>query len=252
MSYTVALATSPVPENDADAWKAIDELIELEGEAPTVFRKAHDLLTAKFPCLCDLSDDDVDDGVWSDGPLWNNFGSRAAVLGISFSRVEEVLPHIQHVAVELGLVLFDWQTEQIHRSAGLPGVVLTLEGGQSQREPTLSQLSAAVDKLNPNGGPGFLVVDGPNDEYAQAAGGRGSFTAEWRENSGSSFKHFVAGRAGVPADREIAVKTNGFEVTVKENEQLDAEDVEAILGAFARRESRPAAYAWRDVTDRFL
>jgi len=31
-------------------------------------------------------EEDVDDGVWSAGPLWNNFGHRAAVLGMVFPR----------------------------------------------------------------------------------------------------------------------------------------------------------------------
>jgi hypothetical protein len=37
---------------------------------------SNDRLTARYPCICSLSDERVDDeGVWSDGPLWNKFWS---------------------------------------------------------------------------------------------------------------------------------------------------------------------------------
>ena len=78
-------------------------------------------------------------------------------VAFSFSKVESVLPHMLRVAAELDLVLFDWQTDQIHRPRGLHGIVLTLENGRPQKEPALAQLSAAVDKLNPEGGPGRVA-----------------------------------------------------------------------------------------------
>ena len=69
-----------------------------------MFRELHDQLRARYPCICTLSDDRVDEeGVWSDGPLLNDFGRRAAVLGVIYSRVEEVLPFLVHTANDLGL-----------------------------------------------------------------------------------------------------------------------------------------------------
>ena len=115
MSYTVAIVVPPVPADDRAAWTGLDALVEEEGERPRVFQELHDRLTAAYPCICSLPDDQVDDGVWSDGPLINNFGHRAAVLGISFSRVEEVLPILVKTATDLGLIVFDWQTNLIHR-----------------------------------------------------------------------------------------------------------------------------------------
>jgi hypothetical protein len=108
MSYNVAICLQPIPTNDVEAWQELDSLIEAKGQPPEVFRKLHDRLTAKYPCICTLSDDEVDDGVWSDGPLWNNFSHRAAVLGMVYSRVEEVLPFLVKTANDLGLVVFDW------------------------------------------------------------------------------------------------------------------------------------------------
>ena len=87
----------------------------MSGKWPIVCKDLHDRLTAAYPCICSLPDDQVDDGVWSDGPLINNFGHRAAVLGIGFSRVEEVLPFLVKTANDLGLIVFDWQTNLIHR-----------------------------------------------------------------------------------------------------------------------------------------
>jgi hypothetical protein len=116
MSYNVAICTEPVPSKDEEAWHAVDSLIDAKGEPPEVFKELHDRLTRRYPCICTLRDDRVDvDGVWSDGPLWNDFGHRAAVLGMVYSRVEEVLPFLVETANDLGLVVFDWSGPSIYR-----------------------------------------------------------------------------------------------------------------------------------------
>jgi hypothetical protein len=116
MSYNIAICIPPVPTDDDEAWKAVDGLIEARGPAPPLFKLLHDQLTSKYPCICDLPDNRVDeDGVWSDGPLWNDFGHRAAVLGIIYSRVEEVLPFVVRTANALGLTVFDWGGPEIYR-----------------------------------------------------------------------------------------------------------------------------------------
>lgn len=75
---------------------------------PQVFRELHDQFTARYPRICTLSDDKIDNGVWSDGPLWNEFGHRAAALRMSYSRVGEVLPFLVRTANALSLIVFDW------------------------------------------------------------------------------------------------------------------------------------------------
>jgi len=105
----------PIPDEDEKAWQMLDALIDAKGEAPEVFRKLHDRLTAKYPCISTLSDDEVDEGVWSGGPLWNDFGHRAAVLGMVYSRVAEVLPFLVKTANDLDLVVFDWAGPSIYR-----------------------------------------------------------------------------------------------------------------------------------------
>ena len=115
MSYTVAICTPPVPADDQVVWSQLDGWIEQQGPVPGVFHELIDRLTARYPCLCDLPDDQIDDGVWSDGPLRNNLGHRTAVLGMVYSRVEEVLPFLIETANRLGLVVLDEQTGQMHR-----------------------------------------------------------------------------------------------------------------------------------------
>jgi hypothetical protein len=92
MSYNVAVVILPIAAGDAEAWAAVDELIEQEGPRPAIFQQLHDQLTARYPCMCAVPDDEIDDTVWSDGPLIDNSLQCAAVLGISYSRVDEVLP----------------------------------------------------------------------------------------------------------------------------------------------------------------
>lgn len=251
MSYTVAVVVPPIPDHDDEAWQALDALIEQQGPAPSVFQTLHDRLTARYPCLCSLPDDQIDDGVWSDGPLWNNFGHRAAVLGMVYSRADEVSPFLIETAISLDLAVFDWTTNQVHRPSGLNGLALTVEDKPQLRAPSLQQVHAAVDALSPKGGPAFLILEGPGEDYAQVAGGDEVFTAEWREYSGEQFRHWVAGLPGRPSGKDIVIPTNAFDVTVKENERLDAAEIKLILTAFAERKGRPAKFTWRDVTDRF-
>ncbi len=48
--------------------------------------------------------------------LINNFGHRAAILGMSYSRVDDVLPFLVKTANDLRLVIFDWATKRVYRA----------------------------------------------------------------------------------------------------------------------------------------
>ena len=121
MSYNVAITLPSIQAVDVSAWAGLDALIDAEGPVPSVFTELLARLTARYPCICDLRDEQVDDGVWSDGPLRNNLGHRASVLGMVYSRVDEVLPFLIEQANSLGLVVFDWATETIHRPEARAG-----------------------------------------------------------------------------------------------------------------------------------
>jgi hypothetical protein len=250
MSYDVAIVLPPIPDHDADVWADIGAILDEGGQAPAVFRTMHDRLIARLPDSSSLSDDRVDDSIWSSQPLWTCFGKQVGILNMDYRRVKEALPFIIETARSLGLALIDLSRNQIYRPDGLPGLTLAAEDKPALQSPTLHQVRDMVDALTPNGGPGFMSVDGPKD-YAQVAGGQGAFTVEWREYAGEKFQHWVAGYPGRPAEKDVAIPTNGFEVTVKENERLTAEDVKLILSAFAEGKARPAKFAWRNVTERF-
>lgn len=115
MSYNVAICTEPISDDAEGAWQALDGLIEAKGPVPNVFKELYDELTARYPSICTLRDDEVDNGVWSDGPLWNDFGHRVAVLGLVYSRAAEVLPFLVRSANGLGLTVFDWGGPSIYR-----------------------------------------------------------------------------------------------------------------------------------------
>lgn len=117
MSYIVHILPPPVPEDDAAAWEFMLEIAERrpEGEVPQVFHELMDRLTRRYPCICDLPDDDLDDGVWSDGPLRNNATHAITILGISFPHVEKVQPFVVSTANALGLIVFDDQVGKIYR-----------------------------------------------------------------------------------------------------------------------------------------
>jgi hypothetical protein len=135
---------------------------------------------------------------------------------------------------------------------GFAGLVLRLENQVPVHLPTLRQLAAAVDSLTPRGGPGFLILEGSTQDYAQAAGGDGRLTAEWREYSDGQFRHSVAGLMGEGADEEVEIETNGSIVTVRKNEVLTGDDVKSVLGAFAQGRGKPTQYVWRDMTSTFV
>jgi hypothetical protein len=122
MSYDVTIALASVPADNKEAWRQVHEYfdqhegdIEQQEPMPACFAKLYEELTHRFPCICDLPDERVDDGVWSDGPLRNNFGREYAQLAMVFSRVDEVLPFLIDSATRLGLTVFDPQTDHIHR-----------------------------------------------------------------------------------------------------------------------------------------
>lgn len=118
MSYSLLIVEPPVPATDAEAWAWIEARQEREpgtGPVPSAYHELIDRLTARYPCPCDLPDNEVDDAVWSDGPVRNNAGPLLTHLGISWPRVAEVTPFVVSTAQALGLTVFDPQDAQVHR-----------------------------------------------------------------------------------------------------------------------------------------
>lgn len=122
MSYNFAISRIPLPDDVQDPWSWINEIVEEEmnddsTKAHPEFVELHKALTEKYPCICDLPDDEVDDGVWSDGPLINNFLDRCAVLGITYPNVEKSGSDIFSIILGKGFTIFDYQAESIYKNS---------------------------------------------------------------------------------------------------------------------------------------
>jgi hypothetical protein len=66
--------------------------------------------------------------------------------------------------------------------------------------PTLERLLSAVDQLTPYGGPGYLLLEGYEQDYIQVAGGNGMYTVEWRiYQADESFQHWIVGLPDEPS-----------------------------------------------------
>ncbi len=115
MSYNVFITRNDIPQEDSKAWEIINTLDSGEfGNGSIDFKNLILKLTEKYPCICDLSDEELDKCVWSDGPLINNAGKDITVLGIC-NNIEEVVPFIIKTANGMNFVVFDDQIGAIFR-----------------------------------------------------------------------------------------------------------------------------------------
>lgn len=118
MSYILRIVVPALPEDDALAWSAADDVCAQDDDdapkAPVLVR-LHDVLTSVYPCLC--SDDaNIDDSPWSDGPLINNFGNASATLGLETDDDDgSAVGFIVAAGRTLGLTVLDEQAGEIHR-----------------------------------------------------------------------------------------------------------------------------------------
>lgn len=117
MAYKVAITVSPAPADDEQAWDWVTALAKVVDNSPVqVFHRLVDQLLAHYPCYSLLlAQGRQKESVWSDGPLRNNIERLAPVIGIREDRVDEALPFLIDRANQLGLTVFDPQTEMIHR-----------------------------------------------------------------------------------------------------------------------------------------
>jgi len=193
--------------------------------------------------------------------------SRATSYGIgrsviyacfSWTEVESAYSLVRALAVKHRVGFFNvsaengeiWIPSTGHASdtTAIPGLTLTLEGQSGFSSPSAALIEAAVDWLNPSGGPGYLILEHSNGSYAQAGGGKESCTVEWREYQDSDFRHWVAGLPGRDTETNITIPGNGTHFPIKANERLSNENVKVILTVFAAGKSRPGDFVWRDIT----
>jgi len=115
MSYNIAVVNFELPEDFDEACALVNPLADEDvAEIEPIYQKFHDAVTKIYPCLCTLPDEEIDNGVWCDGPLINNFTVKAPVIGFSHSKVEGALPTVGELALNMGLSVLDWQTGRVY------------------------------------------------------------------------------------------------------------------------------------------
>ncbi len=118
MSFVIDIVATSLPADDNAAWAIHRDLRSrfFDDERPPVpaLTRFVDVITARYPCITTLSGDEM--GVWSDGPLINNFIGEMGALGIaSGPEMDQVLAFVIARAGECQLTVFDHESGAIHR-----------------------------------------------------------------------------------------------------------------------------------------
>lgn len=117
MSYNIAVANFILPNDFDKACEIVnpltDEDVEI-GDINEAYLNFYNQLIKTYPCLCSVADEEVDNSIWSDGPLINNFTVKTPVIGFVYSKVDEALPIVIDLALKHGLSVLDWQAEKAY------------------------------------------------------------------------------------------------------------------------------------------
>lgn len=70
---------------------------------------------------------------------------------------------------------------------------ILIEGRDEIRRPPPALVESLVATLGAPGGPTYLILTGPGEQYVQAAGSDGRFALESRDTYGEGFQHLRAG-----------------------------------------------------------
>jgi hypothetical protein len=123
MSYSLVFSRTPIPSDDDEAFSWVRKQLDVyrsDSRPPhPQLKLLHDVLTDKYPCLCDLPDEHIAEAVWCSGPLIDRFSHNLAVVSVAFTRLEEVMPFIVAAALRLGCAVFDLQGKMIYRPGGM-------------------------------------------------------------------------------------------------------------------------------------
>lgn len=114
MCYKIAVVNFKLPEKFEEAVELVNPMTGVDvDEIESIYKEFHDKATQIFPCLSSLSDEESLDGVWCDPRLINCFTIKAPVIGFAYSKVEEALPVIESLALDMGLSILDWQAGDV-------------------------------------------------------------------------------------------------------------------------------------------
>jgi hypothetical protein len=117
VSYDVAVWVGRKPPTDGAATEEFDRLSRTLGEGrrspDAKILRFIEALTTRYPDLTDLSDEDIDDSPWADGPLGDNASGRFFYFALVPSGVPEALPFIAATAKAMGLICYDPERERL-------------------------------------------------------------------------------------------------------------------------------------------
>ncbi|MBX9720683.1 MAG: hypothetical protein K2X81_04765 [Candidatus Obscuribacterales bacterium] len=248
MSYDLVVCAKALDKSDLRSWKIVEETGESSPVEREKLEEFLEILLSKYPAV---ERDGSNSEFWSSVPELEP-RNNGMVLNASNSKAHSMLPDIIEIARKVQVSVFDYQANRIYRPDGFMGITLEVENQANYISPTKSQIAEVVNELTAKTGPSLLFMERKgSQDYAQVAGGDGMFTAEWREYQGKDFKHYAAGLKTGSKNEEVKIHTNGFYVTVMENERLGVLETEHILTAFAEGKIRPSEYEWRDITSKF-
>lgn len=137
---------------------------------------------------------------------------------------------------------------------------IQIEGWADIEWPDLDQVEDRIDTFGTPGGPTYVMLFGPDEEYVQAAGSAGRFALEARDQYGEGFLHL---RAGSLTGTKTTVgyrwtcpkgvhPRNGCPHEVDTGCVLDLDVVKAALLHYARTGERHPGVTWNDVTSEYL
>ena len=178
MSYDFAVwyASRPITCQEAEQiyGRLCDEDLTAVEPNPRIADFLADL-TARYPEIDNCDDEDLDECPWS-----NAFDRSEGhvIICMCFSRTTEVLPFVEELASEHGLVYFDPQTLVVlypPQIAAIPHFRISLEDGTVIDNPTPDSIATALSSLDKDEN-SFAILERteltyiqtgrqPNDEY---------------------------------------------------------------------------------------
>ncbi len=203
-------------------------------------------------------------------PADYSIGRQVVYVAFAWSRAQEAYSVLRELAGKHGVGFFDvsGQEEEVWLpSSGrvVPahskrnqstGCVLQVEGRSPIANPTDEQIGTALSMLN-SAGPSFAILESPDKGYVQCAGAADRLTVEWRNGSGTNFKHFVGGKGTPKAVRALfsrgtaAIQTSAARVMVRNDQVLTQEDARAVFVAFLHGKPLTGLLKWTDATSQF-
>ena len=133
MSYQLDIASAVPPHTDFDVFPFMNRLkLEADGQPPSpLLQRFHDALLARFP----------------DSPWIKEYAGDHGRLTL-MQRAHDIVPHILHLAAELGLTVVDKKLAEVHRP---PVYQVVLTGAADGVDPAAAAVDLATLMKQPIG-----------------------------------------------------------------------------------------------------